>query len=566
MGFAAGVKAGTGLVDSILSERRANEEFGWKRADRTREEGIRARDDALRDKNLALYDDDGTATTSAQAAQPRAGLEVPSDQAIAAPVPGAAAAPAVAKAQGDAGVRVGTAQGIPTNAPGSPMPDVPVSAGQANQAIAGTATAPTPTVQATPAAGGEGGPQLGRDQILSRDQQIARNQQQQALLRNNTQAYAQAKQAEDAANIRAIDNKVGKMTRDQRLKYAEENINTEGGMPMIISEKGKGGYTVTSYGPDGKAKETLINDAQLSELVASHMMSGEGYATEGFKRAGAVHKDLADLIGKYNTGTTTMQQSNNTATRYANQDEKERMQLAEQSRHNQASEANQAAHVGIARGKAERERWVPSGPTNDDRGIILIDQNTGETKIQPLPEGTSAKALWPKITGVRGGAGGGSDEFKPVQAEGTVVRNKRGDTAVVGSQGEMVAHGAPTNALGREKFLTKIGIPKAATKNYTFEPTPPGSTAIPVSYTSPATGEKRVYDLANEADQAEIMQAYKWDTEGAPGIQEGFAKLNTRMQNSRDSAAANANAAANSRGVLANIRENERMRAQRLAQ
>lgn len=479
MGFAAGVRAGSDLVEGVWRENRARdvdkrtaERFGWEKVDRSRADTRYEEDLAQRNKIIALADQPEAVPSAVTPAEPvEGGLKVPQ-----------VAGPAADAAQGAVGLRLGTPKGIPTQPVGAPQPTVPVSPGNAAGAIAGTATAPTPVEQATPnaaratpealptrPAATEAPPArpevaapertLGRERLLNREYAKA------ARLKGD---YATAQKYEEQDRVfatREIDDKVGKMTEKELMDYAKKNINLEGGMPMVVQSKGKGGYSITHYGPDGEAKETLVNQAQFSELVAAHMMTKEGLAAEGFKRAGGVHKDIGDLVGKYNTGQTTMQEKNNQALRYANMDERERQQVAISAGHLKVAQERAAA----ARDKEAMDRFQTGKYWSDSQGNTYITvprvgkkgvdieafQVGGDGSMKPV------EALPKGLLPVGGGAkSGGEGKWEKAPEEGTVERHTGTNERRRYTKGGYIAEDAPMPA-ERAAVLIKQGVPKA---------------------------------------------------------------------------------------------------------
>lgn len=381
MGFAAGVRAGTGLVDSILQEKRANEEFGWKRDDRAREVGIRTREDALRDEALSYYDN------PPQAAPRTAGLDVPAAAAQ------GAGGPAADAAQGDSGLRVGAVSGQPTVPVGAPTPTVPVGAATAPGAVAGTATAPTPAVQATPQAGPQEAP--GGPRKLGRDELIQRNFQQQALLRGKAQDYNTAKAGERAAGIQQITDDSVKsfmampQEEKERLAYSP---NLTGDIPLLTLATDKNGMTVVPVDPKtgrpqdgGKPIKLSWNDA--AQLHAANQLATAGFGAEAIDAATKANARIGDAIKAINTQTMDVAKTNTEAAYKGGT-------LAETGRHNRATEATAAAHLGIERDKLGMLKDKAKAENNDivsvsPDGITTIDKKSNRMATQPWPEGTT---------------------------------------------------------------------------------------------------------------------------------------------------------------------------------
>ncbi len=376
MGFAAGVRAGTSLVDSILQEKRANEEFGWKRDDRTREVGIRSQEDELTAENLRLI---------REGQQPRtAGLDVPSASAA------SAGGPAADAAQGASGYRVGAASGTPTQAVGAPQPTVDAGPANAAAATAGTATAPTPAVQATPQAGPQGG-----ERKLGREELIQRNIQQQALLRGKTQDYNTARQNERATGIQQITDDSVKsfmaMPQEEKEKLAF-SPNLTGDIPLLTLSTDKNGMTVVPIDPatgrpvdSGKPIKLSWSDA--AQLHAANELGKAGFGAEAIDAATKANARIGDALKAINTQTMEVAKTNNDATYKGGT-------LAETGRHNRATEANQAAQVGISRERLNMDKDKAKSENNeilsvDKDGIVTLDKKSHQMTTQPWPEGTT---------------------------------------------------------------------------------------------------------------------------------------------------------------------------------
>ncbi len=390
MGFAAGVRAGTGLVDSIMAERRAGEEFGWKRDDRTREVGIRTQEDQLRDEALALARGD---TPTPQAAPRTAGLDVPAATAA------GAGGPAADAAQGASGYRVGAVSGTPTQAVGAPQPTVDAGPANAAAATAGTATAPTPTVQATPQAGPQNEPRkLGRDEL------IQRNFQQQALLRGKTADYNTAKQNERATGVQSIVDESVKsfmaLPQEEKEKLAF-SPNLTGDIPLLTVATDKNGMSVIPIDPktgrpaDG-GKPIKLSWSDAAQLHAANQAGAAGFGPEAIDMATKVNGRIGEAIKAINTQTMDVAKTNTEAAYKGGT-------LAETGRHNRATEANQAAQVGISRERLNMDKDKAKSENNeilsvDKDGIVTLDKKSRQMATQPWPEGTtdSQKAAYIK--------------------------------------------------------------------------------------------------------------------------------------------------------------------------
>lgn len=382
MGFAAGVRAGTSLVDSILQEKRANEEFGWKRDDRTREVGIRQQEDELTADNIRLIRDGQQPVP--QAAPRTAGIDVPAASAAGVGGPGADVA------QGASGYRAGAVTGTPTQAVGSPTPTVPAGPANAADAIAGTATAATPAVQATPQAGPQDtARKLGREEL------IQRNLQQQALLRGKAGDYNTARQNERATGIQQITDESVKsfmaMPQEEKEKLAY-SPNLTGDIPLMTLSTDKNGMTVVPIDPktgrpvdNGKPIKLSWSDA--AQLHAANELGKAGFGAEAIDAATKANARIGESLKAINAQTMEVQKANNDAAYKGGS-------LAETGRHNRATEANQAAQVGISRERLNMDKDKAKSENSDivsvsPEGIITIDKKSHRMDTQPWPEGTT---------------------------------------------------------------------------------------------------------------------------------------------------------------------------------
>lgn len=187
--------------------------------------------------------------------------------------------------------------------------------------------------------------------------------------------------------VRKHQDSAAQMTDDDAYAYVRKNMNTSGGLPLVVSKQGKNGYRVTSYDQEGHTKDTLLNPAQMKQLAASHMMSQDpnGLGTEALTMAAGIHKDLAELVAKYNTTEVAMATQNNAATHQGRTDQlgAERNKIA-------------AGHLALAKERSEIDK-LSSADT-------WVDEKTGDTYKSVLQMGKKG----PEMVGFKIGGKDGS--------------------------------------------------------------------------------------------------------------------------------------------------------------
>jgi len=400
MGFASGLYAGSQLIAGINADQRAREQeartskkFGWEEEDRQRTMKIQGAEDVLRDKQIALLDpQQAVAPAVGPAAAPlEGGLRVPQ-----------AALPPLDADQEAAGVRVGTAQGMPTAPVGAPQPAVPATAATAAGAITGTATAPTPINQATPTApagvpaapatapapAAPPGPKMGNENVLSRGEQIAQLQQQQAIWKGDHKAYAEAKLAERAAGVQNITDTSVKefmaLSPEER-EHRAYSPNLTGEVPLMTLSTDKNGMTVVVIDPKtgrplDNGKPIQLSWADAAQLHAADALAKKGFGAEALDTATKVNARIGESIKSINALTKDAAGVNNTAAHQGGM-------LAETERHDRAIEGIQAEHLKLAKDKAavENNQITAIGPD----GFTYFNKTDGKVGNTPWAKGTT---------------------------------------------------------------------------------------------------------------------------------------------------------------------------------
>jgi hypothetical protein len=370
MGFAAGLKQGSGLVQSVLDnerqavlDARAAEEYDYKKGERERVNQAWG--------GVGKFGREGPASSTAI---PEDYL-TPEERAVPKPAGGLAPpAPAGGIAPPAAGLAPPAAGLAPPAAPaGGLAPPAAPAAGLAPPAAPAPAAAP-----AAPA--------------TSEAMQHAREMFNVAVASRDANAVTQARTNIEAVDQREILGKVGKMTPKEISTYVQQHANLTDGLKMSIAEAGPGKYRLTTWGKDGIGKETLLNGAQAQQLAASHMLM-EKYPDKGMAMAAGVHKDLDAMVKEHNAEMLAQNTQANTAVH--NFDTQQ-----ETGRHNRAAEGNAAANTAISRERLGLERDKATDAKKDSKlasmdivasnkdGYVLMNKR-GEREFVQYPEGVT---------------------------------------------------------------------------------------------------------------------------------------------------------------------------------
>lgn len=104
-----------------------------------------------------------------------------------------------------------------------------------------------------------------------------------------------------------------------------------------------------------------------------------------------------------------------------------------------------AAGLGLQRAQASRPDYQILGPSQDGKGMLVMDKRTGRPRLEPLPEGVSAEDLFPKTTGLKPGK-----EFSPHEYAQTVSQLVSGGMALPEARqqaDELYGRAAPVNTM-----------------------------------------------------------------------------------------------------------------------
>lgn len=143
-----------------------------------------------------------------------------------------------------------------------------------------------------------------------------------ALARRDVQGMRASQTAQSDLQRSEIASKVMAMPRAELEKLVPD-LNTSG-YPILYTGKGKNGYTFLQTEADGKtpiAGSTFtMNENQLRQMAMAHQLGTAGFGTEAMAALNAAHKDLGDHVAKWNEAMKGAATTNNTATHYGNQD------------------------------------------------------------------------------------------------------------------------------------------------------------------------------------------------------------------------------------------------------
>ncbi len=432
-GFAAGLRAGGGLVSQALenqrldaAEQRAADDYKQKVADRDR-------------TNKAW--DDYTAATA-----PRAqGLGLKTLQDTYGMTPEQAAAPdALAKARSYDVPDSSDLQNVPAR--GAPAtPGLPTDSPVTPQA----GGAPPVNPNASPFA-------VTADQVSQRAP--SRMEQEQAMQGLSTKLR-------DAQGIRASQQEQRKIQFDDTLSGAMKekmdvvrsslagtNLNTSA-YPLLMGVKGKNGYTTLTTIDDKTGEPTAeykFTDPQLRQIYAAQKLAEAGYGEQSLKMLTDVDKSLGEHFKSWNDATDKAATVSNTAQRYAN------------------SDANDAARTGIAaKTAANAEARARAGDYNaigispDGKSIQVWDTKMNRMGTVPVQEGMDAKQQLQLMREAQGRGGPKKGEgLKEFPERGKVMQDAQGNT--VKSDGV----GGYIDVNG--KF--KDEVPGTLTKDFGFQP------------------------------------------------------------------------------------------------
>lgn len=297
-----------------------------------------------------------------------------------------------------------------------------------------------------------------------------------AIAKQDDTGIAAARDKDRVLRMRDVHDWVAKIPDAELPKHAA-GVNTKGDLPIIYTGGGKNGFTFMTTDPDGTpGKPFTATTSQLRQLILAGKLGDEGFGPESIELAGKAHTAINDFITKMNSQTVAVNKGNNDAAFHSGEIGigLQRNAIAAGAR----SDANEAR---------ERENWAPIGASEDDKGLLFLNRQTGRTEVRPLPAGTSAKDLFAKLTGKKGSS---EDGFTKVPEDGSKVRDSRGNVFTY-SDGEPIMRGgiAPKE---RPTVMKKLNLPAQAETLLKWEP---GG-----RYVTVPDDNDTLYDLVNEPD------------------------------------------------------------------
>lgn len=172
-----------------------------------------------------------------------------------------------------------------------------------------------------------------------------------ALLKGDIQGFNSARQAGKAADKDAVFAEAMKAPMPEVIAAAPK-LNSMG-IPLLYTGKSKDGkYTFLKTEADGytpvDGSQFTLNESQMRQFYAASQLADKGFGADAMNLLSAANKDVADYIGKWNNTQSAVATANNTAQGKADEAEYRSGVLAETSRHNWASEANDAARTQAA--------------------------------------------------------------------------------------------------------------------------------------------------------------------------------------------------------------------------
>lgn len=398
MGFAAGLNAGKGLVQSVIDNERQS------RLD------ARAEEEYARKKRIEGEQDTEHANIPRYALNPVTPTAAPNAPPTSVAATAGTGAPPVEPARP-------AAEGGAPALPGGAQPTVAAGLQAPTQPAGGTAGVAAVAPQAPSAATGQPAARAEPAPALSEDMNMARAQFNYARAMRDVNGMNTAREQIRTVAKRDYVNQAGKLNEDEAYKYVHQNLTMAGGMPISIARQGKDGYTMMSWDEAGDSRVTKLNGAQIKQLVAADMLMKNGFADEGLTLAAGIHKDLNDLIGKMNQSTQGQAQVNNQAA-----------QGRETGRHNRATEANAAARLAMDSQKnkdaAAREKagdYNPVGINPDGKSIRVWDSKLNRMADVPVAEGVDPQEQFKMMRLAQGGKEG-SAGIK-MNADGSFVDN-----------------------------------------------------------------------------------------------------------------------------------------------
>lgn len=370
-GFAAGLRAGGGLVSQALENERLDEAADRQRAEFERKKVLEKR----ADDEFNTQQDFRTKILAASqgSVDPATGLKITDAY---------GATPAQqAKWQGEPG-------GLPAKLATMDVPDNSELPGGGPNA-AGSAYGQAVTAAR---AGGAAAPGLSTTSPVSAPFSAADVKQgavdqvklhdligQAELAKGNYEGYTKAKAAGRAADVtQTLDSSVKEfmaMPEAERMKRAW-SPNLTGNVPLLTTAVDKNGMTVLVVNKDGSTdgKPMKLSWADAAQLHAAEQMASKGYGAEAIDTATKVNTRIGEAVKAQNDVMQKVATSNTDAAYKGAQIGMEREKIG-----------IMRSELGLKQQKAKADSTEVLGVTND--GILNRSKTTGAITLEPFPKG-----------------------------------------------------------------------------------------------------------------------------------------------------------------------------------
>jgi hypothetical protein len=193
---------------------------------------------------------------------------------------------------------------------------------------------------------------------------------------------------------RDIYDEVGKMS-DAEIHAQLPGLNSAemSGLPIydagdVTDDKSKPtGYRELKIIKDGKSQLIQVSPAQLRQIAIAHQMMKKGFGEEGVSMLSGVSKDMAELVGKYNTTLKGSVDTGNVVRGHIDDNIDKAAGRKETERHNKAGEGHEQRMEDIT--KAHYETMAKVYGRAKDRpqkvSVMQKDPDTGKmVKVEKL--------------------------------------------------------------------------------------------------------------------------------------------------------------------------------------
>lgn len=175
----------------------------------------------------------------------------------------------------------------------------------------------------------------------------------------------------------------------QLMQYLNTN---QSDLPLIVLSTNKDGLQVAERNPmTGEIMPPFnIPYSVGQKLVAGMALQQAGKGAEAIQLLSNVDERVTDLISRYNGQALDVARFNNDAAFRGAQMDNDRARLG-------------IAQAGLRmqQNQAENANWQLIGASDDGRGLLRYNRNTGAVESQPLPEGVDASSVWRRVSGAQ---------------------------------------------------------------------------------------------------------------------------------------------------------------------